>query len=90
MVKYLQKNFDSAIKIDKLTSLVPLSRRSIESKFKNEMGISLYQFILNLRIEHFTFLLTTTNLSISDIIFKSGFNDYSNVFRLFRKIKGCT
>lgn len=90
IVKYLQKHFDSAIKIDELTSLVPLSRRSIEGKFKNEMGISLYRFILNLRIEHFTFLLTTTNLSLSDIIFKSGFNDYSNVFRLFKKTKGCT
>ncbi|MGI6571864.1 MAG: substrate-binding domain-containing protein [Fermentimonas sp.] len=90
IVEHIQKNFNSSIKIEELTSLVPFSRRSMETKFKNEIGTSIYQFILNLRIEHFTFLLTSTNLPISEIIIKSGFNDYSNAFRLFKKIKGCT
>jgi hypothetical protein len=31
-----------------LTSLVPLSRTGIESKLKNEMVVSVYQFIINL------------------------------------------
>lgn len=90
VLKYLQKNFDSQIEIKKLTSLVPLSRRGLEVKFKDEMGVSIYQFILNQRIEAFTSLLITTNLPISEISIRSGFYDYSNVFRLFKKKFNCS
>lgn len=90
VIKYLQKNLTSPIRIEALTSLVPLSRRGLEVKFKKEMGISIYQFILDLRVELFTTLLITTNLSISEITEQSGFNDYSSVYRLFKKIRGCS
>lgn len=88
IIKYIQENYNLPLKIEKLTTLVPLSRRGLEVKFKNEIGISIYQFILNLRIEHFTTLLVTTNLSIEEITIKSGFNDYSNTYRLFKKVTG--
>lgn len=90
VIKYIQDNFKSKIDVDILTELIPLSRRSLEIRFRKEMGISIYQFILDLRIEYFTLLLMTTDLPIPDIVFKSGFNDYSNIIRIFKKIKGCT
>ncbi|MDD2250873.1 MAG: DNA-binding transcriptional regulator [Candidatus Cloacimonetes bacterium] len=90
IVKYLQRNITLPIKLEELTSLVPLSRRGLEIKFKNEMGMPIYQFILDQRVELFTSLLVTTNLSISDITDQCGFNDYSNLYRLFRKAKGCS
>lgn len=90
VIKYIQENFKSKIDVDVLTKLVPLSRRSLEIRFRQEMGMPIYQFIIDLRIEYFTLLLMTTDLPIPDIVFKSGFNDYSNVIRIFKKMKGCT
>ena len=90
VLKYLQKNLASPIKIEELISLVPLSRRGLEVHFKKEMGVSIYQFSLNLRVEHFTSLLLTTNMSLSEITDQCGFSDYSNVYRLFKKTKGCS
>lgn len=90
VIKYIQHHFDTDIKIDSLTELVPLSRRSLEMKFKSELGISIYQFIINIRIEHFTTLLLTTDKDMIDIVIESGFNDYSNVFRIFKRLKNCT
>lgn len=88
VVNYLQKNFTIHIMINSLTDLVPLSRRNLETKFKHEMGISIYQFVLKLRIDYFKKLLTTTDLPLPEIVANCGFNDYSNVFKIFKKTTG--
>ena len=90
VVKHLIKNFDTDIDIDALSQIVPLSRRNLEIKFKNEMDTSIYQFILTLRINHFANLLLTTDRSLFDIALESGFNDCKNISRVFKKFKGIT
>lgn len=90
VVKHLIKHFDTDISIDGLSQLVPLSRRNLEIKFKNEMDTSIYQFILTLRINHFANLLLTTDRSLFDLALESGFNDCKNISRVFKKFKGIT
>ncbi|NLJ00377.1 MAG: substrate-binding domain-containing protein [Bacteroidales bacterium] len=90
IIKYIESNFHLNISINQLTDLVPLSRRSLEIRFKKAMGTSLYQFIINVRMNHFINLLTTTKIPMSDLSIQSGFNDYSNAFRIFKRMKGCS
>lgn len=88
IVKYIENNFTKDICIDKFTEIVPLSRRNLEVKFRNEMGVSIYQFILYCRIEHLAMLLATTNRTLLDLAIESGFNDSKNISRVFKKFKG--
>lgn len=90
VVNFIGNNFKSDISIDSLTELVPLSRRNLEVKFKEEMGTTIYQFILSCRVDYFAHLLLTTERSLFDIALESGFNDYKNISRVFKKFKGST
>ncbi len=90
IVNYIEDNFTTEIDIESLTDLVPLSRRNLEMKFKNEMDTSIYQFILSCRIEYFAHLLLTTDRPLFDLALESGFNDCKNISRIFKKFKGCT
>lgn len=90
VVKYIEENFTSDVSIDSLTKLVPLSRRNLEVKFKKELGISTYQFVLSCRVELFANLLITTNRTLFELAFEAGFNDYKNISRIFKKFKGYT
>lgn len=90
VVEYIEANFTTDINIDGLTHLVPLSRRNLEIRFKEEMGTSIYQFILVCRIEYFAYLLLTTDRSLYDLALESGFNDCKNISRIFKRIKGYT
>lgn len=90
IVNFIRGNFTKDISIDYLTEMVPLSRRNLEIKFKNEMGNSIYQFILQNRIEYFTNLLLTTERNLFDLALEAGFNDSKNVSRIFKKFKGLT
>lgn len=87
VVKYIEDNFKSDISIDELSHLVPLSRRNLEVKFKNDLGTSIYQFILNCRVEHLAYLLLTTERSLYDLAYEVGFKDCKNVSRVFKKFK---
>lgn len=90
VVHFIEDNFVSEINIEKLTELIPLSRRNLEVKFKDEMGTSIYQFILSCRIDYFAHLLLTTDRTLFDLALESGFNDCKNIARVFKKMKGCT
>jgi LacI family transcriptional regulator len=86
-VGYIEENFTRDLTIGALTRLVPLSRRSLEIKFKEEMDVSIYQFILHRRIEHLADLLLTTDHPLFDLAVQSGINDYKNISRIFKKFK---
>ncbi len=88
IVSYIENNFTEDIAIDALSTIVPLSRRNLEVKFKHEMGISIYQFILQCRVEYFAMLLITTNRTLLDLAVESGFNDSKNISRIFKKVIG--
>lgn len=90
IVNYIEDNFTSEINIESLTNIVPLSRRNLEMKFKNEMNTSIYQFILDCRIGFFSHLLVTTDRPLFDLALESGFTDCKNISRVFKKFKGCT
>lgn len=90
IVNFIEDNFISDINIEELTELVPLSRRNLEVKFKDEMGTSIYQFILSCRIDYFAHLLVTTDRTLFDLALESGFNDCKNISRIFKKMKGYT
>ena len=75
------------ISVNDLMNLVPLSRRVLEKKFKEETGFPVYQYIQQFRIDKFCRYLTTTDMPLSEAALKSGFDDYKNLFRIFRKYK---
>jgi LacI family transcriptional regulator len=89
-LQYIHQHADRKFRIDDLTHLVPLSRRLLENRFKQEIGQAIYTYVTNLRVERFSHHLLETNAPITEIIDKMGFSDYKNIARLFKKAKGCT
>ena len=52
------------------------------------MSTSIYQYILNCRVDNLADLLLTTNRPLADIATDAGFKDYNNISRIFKKFKG--
>lgn len=90
IVKYIEAHADQELRIEHLATQIPLSRRNIELKFKRVMGTSIYQYVLRCRVNRLANLLLSTNRPLADIADESGFRDYNNVSRIFRKFMHCT
>jgi len=90
VIDYINENIRINISIDELTTIVPLSRRNLEKKFREATGTSVYQFILDKKVDLISTELLTTDKDLLDIAIETGFNDVRNVYRIFKKYTGYT
>ncbi|MDG5814834.1 helix-turn-helix transcriptional regulator [Chitinispirillales bacterium ANBcel5] len=58
--------------------------------FKKETGLTLYQYMISVRIEHAKHLLETTTIPIVDIAYKVGYPNCNSFTRVFKKHTGIT
>lgn len=91
IVKYIDNNFDQYITLEQVFSQAPLSRRSLEIRFKKEMnGITVHKYLTCCRMHRFAQLLATTDHSVQEIAEMCGELNYPNISRAFRNQFGCT
>lgn len=82
-------NFQKEIKLDSIADLVHMTPNAFCRFFKQRTNKTLFQFLIELRIEHASQLLKQhQDLSIAEIAERSGFNTISNFNRKFMVIKG--
>ena len=85
---YINNNLGSHLCVNDIVAQVPMSRRLLESTFRKEMGVSIYQYILQVRTEKMKDLIVNgrTPLEAADEL---GL-DYKIIARSFKKITGMT
>ena len=85
---YVLRNFQKDIKLDAVAKLVHMTPNAFCRFFKQRTNKTLFQFLIELRIEHASQLLKQhKDLSIAEIAERSGFNSISNFNRKFKGIK---
>jgi LacI family transcriptional regulator len=87
-LRFIREHALEGINVADVVRHVPLSRRVLESRFKKILGRSPHEELTRLKLDRIKELLTETDLSLSDIARRTGFehDEYMCVF--FRKLKG--
>ncbi|MBR4743241.1 MAG: AraC family transcriptional regulator [Oscillospiraceae bacterium] len=88
VTNYIKQNCQEKLTLDTLAKEVYLSKSYLSSIFKAETGISLTEYIANVRIEKSKKLLTTEGIAISKIAQACGFKDQSYFSKVFKKETG--
>jgi len=87
---FIQDNFNKPIKAEEVAKLANMSTSNFSHYFKKATNKSFTRFLMDFRLGHVCQLLTTTQLSVSEIAFQTGYSNLSNFNRLFKKYKGCS
>lgn len=82
--------FKEAITVQSIADKIGFSRNYLARKFKEEMQISVIDYIHKKRIEEAVFLLDQGRLSITDIGIQVGFSSYNYFCKVFKDVKGIT
>ena len=91
VVDHIRANYMREDPLQGVLSRIPLSRRSLEMRFRKEMApMTMYRYLLSCRVEALSRLLSTTNLPLAEAAARAGFADGSNVGRIFRRFQGCS
>lgn len=86
----LKKNGNFTNKLENLYSLTDRSREHLSRSMKKYVGMTVSEYVNNLRLQYIVNMLDNSNHSISDIIFDSGFGNISWASELFKKRFGVT
>lgn len=85
VVKYINDNITQPIRIEELSEITIWGKTHFSRVFKIYFNMTVYQFILEKRVELSKELLVNEDLYISEVYFKCGFQTYSNFFHAFKK-----
>jgi len=87
IIKYINDNISKPIQLDELAEHFFINKYYMCHIFKEETGLTIKEFINTRRIAKAKKLLSE-GYNITEICFKSGFNDYSNFYKTFKRYTG--
>lgn len=84
-VNYINNNYERDISLTDISKYVFLSTSYFTRAFKEEMGVSPINYLLNVRVERAKELLRETDAKISDIALSVGFSNQQRFNDIFKK-----
>ncbi|WP_152392379.1 response regulator transcription factor [Paenibacillus guangzhouensis] len=90
ILQYVHENYRSTITIQSLTQKYYINPNYLSQLFKKEVGETFTSYMTRLRINNACNLLEQTNLRVTEIAEKVGYQDYFYFTRMFKKITGHT
>lgn len=88
VIVHMNKHCFEEADLDLYADMVGVSRGRFMHLFKEAMGVSAYSYIIDLRIGKADELLLSSEMSIAQVAYETGFSDPLYFSRIFRKRRG--
>ncbi len=85
IINYIEESFHSDITVKEISEFFNYNEKYLGKLFKKHSGLSVKEYINTKRLRLAEQLLASTNLSVTEISAKSGFNNVTYFNRLFKK-----
>jgi two-component system response regulator YesN len=89
-IAYLEENYPQNITLDALSGHVGLSKNHLCTLFRMETGENFVDYLHRIRIERAQELLKNTDLRISEVGLRVGYQDAKYFTKVFQKYQNCT
>lgn len=89
LTHFIEKNIDDeSLTFEVIADYMNISRTSLYRRLKELTEKTPSEFVKDIRLEYASLLLKTTKLTVTEVIFKSGFSNSSHFYREFMKKYG--
>ncbi|MBW4470598.1 MAG: AraC family transcriptional regulator [Stenomitos rutilans HA7619-LM2] len=89
-IEYINEHLREDLTIGAIANELEMSQYYFSRLFKQSIGVSPYQYVMQQRIEQAKHLLRTTSLSVAAIAMQTGFSNQNQLTIQFRKFTGTT
>jgi two-component system response regulator YesN len=89
-INYIDANYDKPIGLADVAKASYMSISRLAHIFKEQMGITLIDYLTSVRVERAKQLLLATTQNCTEICFQAGFNNQSYFTRTFKRLVGMT
>lgn len=84
MISFIESNYKTQISLEELSDRFAVSKYHLVRQFKKYTGSSPYDYLLKCRLDKAKYYLINTDISVGEIVYKTGFKDHSNFVRFFK------
>ncbi len=89
-IDYIEDNYDTPLTLSDVARAACLSVSRLSHLFKEQLGVTIIDYITNARIEMAKNLLIATNKSCTEVCFEVGYSNQSYFTRTFKNVAGMT
>lgn len=86
--EFIEKNFAERMTVDQLASMLALSRRAFERRFKKATSNTVNEYIQRVKMEAAKMSLESTRDNVNEVMYKVGYNDTKAFRTTFKRITG--
>ena len=90
MLRFIEKNYADNLTLEQIAEQAFISSREANRCFNRQLGTSVFEYIIDLRIRHAQEQLRDTTQSITQIALNCGFSTTSYFGKIFQKKTGMT
>lgn len=90
VIDYIDDNFNHELSLQELAAIVQLSQYHFCHAFKQAIGLSPHQYLIQQRVEHAKQLLKQKEMTIGEVAIACGFTHQSHLNRHFKRFTGVT
>ena len=87
-IRYMNRHLFDELSVQEVAASISLSPSHFSRQFKAKTGYSPYEYIILRRIDKAKYLLTSTQLSVKEIAYATGYNSEENFIHSFRSNVG--
>jgi len=88
--QYICENLSTGITVQSIANHIGIHRSYLMRIFRQQTRMSVNQYINHMRVTQATVLLSSSDMSITEIAFHVGFNSRQNFYLVFEKFIGCS
>lgn len=88
IIEYLDQQYREDLDAEAVGAHFQINRHAVNELFREHTGLSFHRYLVNTRIIKARELLIQGNLSVTDVCYECGFNDYANFIRTFTQSVG--
>lgn len=86
---YLHQHFQEPLSIQEIADEFGISRGYLFNLYRRDMGKTIGQTLLEIRLNEAKSLLKETNMNIESLCYRCGFSDLGNFYKVFKRNTGC-
>ena len=90
LLKYIDANLDGDLGVDQLADLIGVSSDQLSRSFKQSVGESPYNYVIQRRTDAARQLLVNPDYTLAEIAYATGFSSQSHMTTAFKKVLGVT
>jgi transcriptional regulator GlxA family with amidase domain len=86
--EFIEHHFQDKITVDQIASIVALSRRNLERRFKKATSNSVVEYMQRVKVEAAKVSLESSRENVNEVMYKVGYTDTKAFRTTFKKITG--